>query len=410
MEIKAQNLFADDEIDLREVVRVLARHKWLILITTLSVTLIAFIINQFFITQIYNSSAVVAINRLDLLFSEAIISGGGSPNLFQLSCYDSAGIPKTKEISEFANATEVVANLPDLDSSVKLDMKVEGGDLIRLAVTTPDPGQAERLADEWSLAFISYLDHECILSPIQQLETALDASRGTLNSAEEKLSLAFSETQISDLEIQYELSKTMLINLLERKQNNQAKIAAAQILIERFADQNDSDVLSAHQSLSILELYLSEAGLAIVLEQLQEGYTTGQARADLTSLVELLQESNLEYARQIESAEDEVMSNRIQLDQAKNEVGRYAIERDFALKADLEFQARIQPQLTSLQNIVEQNEAVAVILTRPEKPEAPVQPDVFSNTALVGAVGMVAAMGGVIVFETWKPREEEGGE
>lgn len=389
MEIQNQNLYADDDIDLREVIRILVRHKWAILIISLLVALIAFIINQYFIPRMYNSKVAIAINRRGF------------------SGYEYPIISETNELVEGAYSVEVIDQLADLDSSVEYEVRLDAGDFIWLSVIAPDPNEAERLTNDWANAFIKDLENEFVFSPIQRFETALNFPRESLNEADKKLTLANSENNIRYLEIQFENSNTVLENLVARKQKNQAKIAAAQLLIDWFAEDDSGSTLSVHQNLNILGLYQFEVSGPIQPDLLPDGYTAGQARADLLSLVEILQESDLEYARQIESAEDDVTSNRIQLDQAKFEANRYTIERDSAHQTNIELQARIQPQLLSLKDIVEQKIAIAEIIARSEKPDTPVRPDVFTNTVLAGVVGMVAAMGVVIVFETWNLPEEE---
>ncbi len=171
---KANLNFSDDEIVFPDILGLIARYRWLIVITSSSAAIIAWIISALFIPQQYQSSATLAIVPVSPL---AISSNSADQILLD--------IPDASVLA--AQAQEADFNLPE-DGLFEREAKPLEEDRIIFDVIASDPDGAAQYADLWAqLAIELFVEEFGANRFISNYQELYGTSAFALTSVEELL-------------------------------------------------------------------------------------------------------------------------------------------------------------------------------------------------------------------------------
>lgn len=388
-------IFYDDEVDLREIILILLRYKWLILAATLLAAAVVYFVSAYFIPQQYQGVAVIAINR---------------PEFIGINSQISSTLPTTEELALVAQSDEITSEIAGATDETGIEMvaKADGQDRIRLVVTALDAERTVELADEWAQAFIRMIrDDYAVENTITQFDATLETARQAINDAEAELTAALSENKNAFLEIRLEQAKAAWVDQSARSRENQEIIETAQWLDSKLAAGNPEASLSLNQIVALLALQQRSAGRGVLLSAADifpTDYTIVQARADLAVLIKSALEQNLVVDEQINYLEDEIIAYRMQLDLAENEIATYALEQNLALVS----YNNLKTHFIEAQVYLHLDSPVAEITSRAVVPTAPISPNLLANSVLAGAGGLIISIVGAFFVEWWRNSSMNG--
>jgi len=375
--------FNDDEIDLREIGITLLRYKWFILATTFLVATVAYITSTFFSPKQYQSSALVAVTRPELvIFLPAM--------------------PEAAKLALMAQSNEIKSTIEGMDASVETGTSFDRDDLIRLIVTTSDAERSAELTNQWSQAFATFIDNEFGIEKIRsQFDATLGTARQVLDDAESKLKPALEERQNSTLVASLEKAKALWRNSLSRQHENQEIIEIAQSLDAQLVVVNPEASLSVNQAITLLRLHQRGIGGGVLLTVpglLPDGYTIAQARIDLAAHIQSHQEQNQNIEAQLENLEAEIIAYETQLDLMESEIAALTLERDLALES----YSKLQTRFIEAQVFLPPISPVAEVIEQAQVSSTPIGLNKLTNTVLAGAMGLLLSVFGVFLVEWWR--------
>ena len=153
MEEKNINQNEEIEIDLRRLIGALVNKAWLIGIVAVVCAVVVFAYTLFFVTPLYQSSAMFYVNNSSISLGEAslsISSGDISASRGLVKSY--IVIMNTREtlndVIDYAGVDRTYGQLKGMISAAAVD----NTEIFRVTVTSPDPKEAEQIAN--SIAYI----------------------------------------------------------------------------------------------------------------------------------------------------------------------------------------------------------------------------------------------------------------
>ena len=148
MDEKTLNKNEEIEIDLSRLIEALLDKVWLVGITAILCAVIAFVGTLFFVTPLYQSSAMFYVNNSSISLGEAsvsISSGDISASRGLVKSY--IVILNTREtlndVIDYAGVNRSFGQVKGMISA----QAVDNTEIFRVVVTSPDPQEAERIAD-----------------------------------------------------------------------------------------------------------------------------------------------------------------------------------------------------------------------------------------------------------------------
>lgn len=335
--------YSSYEIDLREFVREMLNQKWIIIGVTLGFMLTNWLLSGFLMPLVvsprYKSSAIVEISPPVLMVDNAL----------RTSLLETPSI----EILVAIATEEALSGLVEAaqeETPIKFDARQHNGDYIRLEVEAKEPVQTVDLANRWAEQYSSLLNNKYDLEIlISQLEEQTEKAQKNLLAAQSSLREARSEHQISLLEVELEQTKSLLSHNLTRLDEITALIEAAQELDAQLATQNQKNLLTFRQALTLTALNHRLAGDTLTgqcfftsPDYLLENYTVARARQDLDDLITDLQNRKSEIEEQINVLEEDILLLSNDLNTAENDLFFYQREQDLALEAYSNLRAELE--------------------------------------------------------------------
>lgn len=141
------------EIDLKRLAQAVVRKGWLVAVVAVLSAVIAFLGTFYFITPQYQSSAMFYVNNSSLSVGDASFSLSTGDITASKSLVDTyIVILKTREtLNDVIDYAGIDRNYSEVMGMIKAE-SVGGTQIFRIIVTSPDPVEAEKIAD--SIAYI----------------------------------------------------------------------------------------------------------------------------------------------------------------------------------------------------------------------------------------------------------------
>lgn len=133
-------------IDLFELLGVFVKRIWLPIITTVSGAILALIITLLFITPLYKSSALLYVNNSDFSLGSVSISTADLSAAKSLVSTYSVILKSRTVINEVKDLSGVEYTYDEMIDMVEAK-SVENTEVFSITVTSPDPKEAEMLAN-----------------------------------------------------------------------------------------------------------------------------------------------------------------------------------------------------------------------------------------------------------------------
>lgn len=151
------------EIDLQRLFTALLRRAWMIITATVIAGLLSLTITAFFITPLYESTAMFYVNNGSFSLGSASINMSSSDLSVSKSLVDSyIVILNTREtLTDVADYAEVDRSYSEMKNMI-VASAVNDTEVFKVTVTSPDPKEAEKIADA-----ISYILPKRIASIVE---------------------------------------------------------------------------------------------------------------------------------------------------------------------------------------------------------------------------------------------------
>jgi uncharacterized protein involved in exopolysaccharide biosynthesis len=299
---EASPIAAEGEISLLDLLIIVARHRRLILRTTIGMVLIGVLLclllpNKYTATtailppQGGSSAGSALLSQLGSLSSMASLAGGGSlglknPNDLQVALLRSRTVEDAMvnryHLMTLYHAKRESDARKKLESRVAIDNGAKDG-LIRISVTDSDPHRAADLANGYVEEYKNATAHLAVSEASQRrlfFEQQLSGAKDNLANAEEALKKTEQSTGLIQLDSQ---ARAVIASVAQLR----AQIAAKEVQIQgerSFATAENPDLRMAEDEL---------AGLKVQLEK------TGASSDEMLIPRGNLQQSSLEYVRKL---------------------------------------------------------------------------------------------------------------
>lgn len=387
-----EQAYWDDEIDLRQLVETLLRHKWVIVGLVVAATAVAGIYSYFILPPRYEAVMTVALPAAD----------GADGIGMSVAAYDA-----------FAGSNRVLSavlarsglDLTPRQLSDRLQRSVNANErLLTVTASAQTAGEAHRLTLMWRDAF----EAEVRAYVREQLDEALDAALRELERAREALSRAEAALVAFDRETPLGLLSARLARLeteLAAAETELQRLQNVTIPLESVRVQLLEDMLAAEPGLASTSAYVDgltrplahdPAGVAAPLHPAVE-LASARARLETNQqAAELLQ-------RRIEDLHERIAALNHEQTLLEKERRRLQDALDSAAArlrgasgrvAELEARAQQLEHLTQVRIVMD-----------PFMPESPVAPRKMLNMALAAFLGLFAGVGFSLFHEFWRRTE-----
>lgn len=422
----------EEEINLRELIEVLIRGKWIIALITVIAVLAAGIFSFFIIPPTYEATATLMVSDITPKIQQ--MEGNAFQELMDsLSRYPQMTLETyraqvknpliIKDIIETLKLDPEKYSITSLKESITIS-SIKDTNLIEIKVKNQDPELASQIANLLAQKFVNFVSDSTkkqIGKSAQFIKTQLDKEKQNLDEAAEELK-AFLAQPRGVNELQKEINsklgqltqfKTQLITLEVEEQETLASLEKAQTELE-----GQPRTLKTIKSISD-DPYLSQ-----LVQDKYDGKTS-----ELSGLKMESEEINPVYINLIQSitnyqinlsriaAQKKILTEKIKETQKELET----LQADLAEK-QVE-QDRLQHQLNLAQNtyntflqkyqetrITETariGEANIMVVAPAMVPEKPVAPRKMLNVAIATVLGVMVAVFTVFFMEFWKNTDIE---
>ena len=407
----------DDEIDLREIVRViLAKWRWIAAATIISAAVALGV--SLLLPKKYQASAYVALTKPDVVFR------------FDPRITTEVETPAGKGIPDLALSGDVLQAVLDSSAAKTLEPEKQFVDVLRervnvtlsdtvleLSVEDSNPKRAASLTNTWAEAVAQRLN--TIYAPTSR---AQDLFEGQAEEAQERWE-AVQQTLVDYQKVNPEriLNQQLLVQeqalatYLHADQSIGLVLQDASTLIMRLerrdvqAETDFQDDLTA-LLLTMQSLVSTSSSVHSIVApvtpldlQIQvQGTSLSNASVDdqvryIEALVDSLNTQRLALKDEAVKLQDLIYDLQGQLEQAGGERVRLEMERNIAQET---FQA-LARKAQELSLSAQDQETVARVASQAAVPTEKVSPRIILNTALVGVLGFIFSSIAIILFEWW---------
>ncbi len=236
----------EDEINLREYLQVLIKHRWLIVAGTVVAALAAFVVSFLFANPTYEATAgvLIAQTRSRITFDprfQTVESGGLGTNYYAAMNQQAHRWALVSLVKSGTIATQVAEQLkgkldPEKQNPAKLLEMVSGrlwetgagksgqnqgaSDIIQIKVKSSEPAEAAQIANAWAKAYEIYINELYSKGPESytsvQRQTVI--AQATYEQAEKELTDFAGESQIDDLQRRITDTQQRIDDLRKSKQ------------------------------------------------------------------------------------------------------------------------------------------------------------------------------------------------
>jgi len=407
-------VYYEDMIDLRQLVKTSLKYKWVIICVTVLATLAAFLTSKFLIPEHYETSAHIGIRRPT--FKADLEPGIENPSTLQN--YQDL-IQMTQSLPELAEADDIWLsvcqqmelpcrgednNRPDLEAALI------GTNQLKLTVTCKDPDQSAEFANLWAKEIINRWNelygNESI--NLEQIQQELENARQLWSETQQSLESYLPQSKISVVEVQLFHAKNKLSLYLQEIENNHSLIRDAESFDNRLTGLDQNGNLPVGDSLNLISLQMRTSGAVSEVqfqlpgeEILGSGYSAETARKSLKELILSLEDQNNLLEGDLPALEADITSLALELENENYKVQQLRHERDRAYDAFQVITGYLDETEINQSNQMKSAYNVAYAWV-------PVESSGLSTmiiTTLAGIVGLMIAIGGVLVHSWWT---EEG--
>ena len=376
----------EDEIDLRELAAVIVKQWKVIAAIVVLVGVAVTVVNTYFLTPIYQSSATVSFSNSptgDLSF-EAFQALASSPSV----------------MSQVIRDTRVDMSVPELTGRFSFQ-PANGTPLLTASVKVDDPQLAVRLVEAWIVAVQSET-HRFMQGRLADRKALAEANylaqREALLIAEDTLAQFDREHPIGVLELELQRDIAQLVADEQRLENLRdaaipADEAAVQVLMELLAAEEmflDGGLLAETQRTGELQFAAVNPAYVEIRQRLTALESTLAANR---RRVEALEES-LPHLRQRVNETNLMLTNL--------KIQRERLQRDVEEARKLFEAARTErDQVLALERQLPQMARIDVV-AEPVFSDRPVAPSKMLNLALGIMLALMISVFGVLVAEWWR--------
>jgi uncharacterized protein involved in exopolysaccharide biosynthesis len=305
------------------------------------------------------------------------------------------------------------ASQPESAANLKTMFVAEtGGDpnLIKLTVRSRDPQEAARLAGLWAEQLADYLnqtyggnDAPVFEKQAAEARTALEQADLALATLRQKYGLGFSDdNKTLDLGIARRLqARTDLLTEYETQADQTARLLQEARTLAARADSTTSPAIVAGLLADMLQLGLTDKGSSLPV---QINLGSLDARASLSALITALEAKQDSAGGAIARLQTEVGGLQSELADRQRELDQLLRDRQVAQNTYLTLSNKFQEASIQAQS---KTGDVAQVGSRASVPSEPVSPRRLFNTAVAGALGLMAGVLGAFFVEYWQQEAPE---
>lgn len=407
--------YYEDIIDLRELIRTLWNYKWTIIAATLLAAVAAFLTDNFILPPQYEASAHVGIRRptfqADL---EPSIENPSSIENYQQLRNLTDSLPELAESDDVWQSVCQEMGLKCVgEDDEKPDLKATlvGTNQLKLTVTCEDPQQSAEFANVWAGEVIRrwnmlYGSESINLSKIEE-EVA--EARQRWEQTQNNLEAYLPQSKVNVVQVQLEQAEQNLNRYMDEMEGNERLIRDARSLDNRLQGLAPSAQLPVGEALSLIALQQRTTG-GISGTQFQlpgaeilgQDFTVADGRKGIAGLITALEDQNASLADALPTLEEEIASLAVELESEQHKISQLEQERDrarqeYSSMAGYFDEARINKE----------NQGPASYSIAPARvPQRESGQSTIMIVALAGIVGVMIALGSVLIYSWWTTGEE----
>jgi uncharacterized protein involved in exopolysaccharide biosynthesis len=400
----------DQEIDLREYIVVLLKHKFWIVGLAIGAAVVAFVVSLL-LPPVYEATALVAITKpkYEMQFDPRFELVGG--NL----------LPPYRAYPLLAVGDELLSTLiADLGEELSpgersveqlrdLLVAKNGADpsIVQLSVRDGDPQRAAKIANQWAVRFVQtandlYAPSKAELAFYEQQQAGADAD---LARAEQDLVAFQAKNEAAILTVQLDNKHAALEEYLTVARSVEFIVQDAQVLRERLRSQDGGTAASLSDELTSLLLQVDALNRAELPVQLQISIqqdlgdkTVGDQVAFLESLIGVLEGKQSVLEREARALEPDILDlqerlQRVQVTEKRLETVQELARDTFVALSRKVTEARIAAQ---------DNTGEARLASLATPPAEPISPRELLNVAVAGALGLIIGVLLAFAVEYWR--------
>ena len=406
-------IYAEDEIDLRELILTLWNAKLLIIGVSFLAAAAAFVLSAFVLSRRYEATAYVSIRDPIIQFA-----AGGGVSIDPV-------VPDIKAAAKLAESDgllqsvifdpSIAALWEDETPSLKgmVEVEVAGDNQLQLQITDTDPRRAALLANAWAARLVDSINRTYGVEAVaQSLDSQVEHARREYEQAQAAWEEALSQSEVSALSARLGNARNDLNCALNVESALDRVLDDLQMLEWRLDDLADESGVPFGDALALNTLQqraltsrvcLTGSAQELIVQVGSDSLdlTSEEARRNIAQIRETL-ESQREIATSRKAQlEAEIPQLESALEDARAQVDRLAMAKEQA--------KRLYDSLTEQQGrasaVLMQSATVAAVSAEAVAPEKPSSPKVLMNTALAGFVGMFAAIGWAFAAAWWRGSE-----
>lgn len=405
----SQTVYYEDEIDVREILNNLLRYKWWIIGTAVALGVIAVLVAKFLMSKAYTATSYLVITKPALTAD------------LDSSIQSSLTIPDARSLADLTKADDLVLSVyeevgpanPDSEPvplnsfRSQLNPTLVGTNQLKLEATDLDPERAALIANVWAektaarLNLLFGSDVDSLLT----LEEQTNQARENWDRSQRALIDYLPISQADALQVNLSEAREALKAIIGEIETINLLLSNLNAFQYRLDNQNANDVLALEEVLSLISLQQQAVGqleglqLQVSSPDIQaDGYTVAQARANLETLIESLQEQQEELISNKQTKEAEIAELGTQHEEAKYKIDQLTVQRDLDLKA---YEA-LSTHMEELQITLSQNDKAVKIAGQALPPTNPSGPRALFVGAAAGMIGFVLAAFLVLFFSWWR--------
>jgi len=408
-----QEIYYDDEIDLREIVQTLLKGWKVILTLSLLAAFSAFAISKWVLPEQFQATAYVSIIEPMLQFSkESEIS-------------INAGLPDINSVTELATHQALlnkVTTVPkiavrwdaELDSiNGMVEVASVGKDQLRLVINDTDSERAAILANIWAEEVAKQINLLYGVDAIAQtLEAQVLHAREDYAQAQSALEEEYAQSRLDSIQAQLEHTKGDLSCLLSRSSAATRILEDLQILEESLQMQTPGSTLSLGDALSLTTLQQRASASQICASgtqspQLQIANETliGIPLSDALETISQMREA-LQTQEPLLKAEQARLENETPTLQRDLAQAIYQLDqRTHAHDQSEELYMALAQQQSRIRTILITSGKIATVSAPAVTPDEKSSPKTMMNTALGIAMGLMLGVLWVFAAEWWRNKE-----
>ena len=415
-----------DEIDLRELIEVLLRGKWIILGITICAVLVAGMVSFFVLTPSYQASTVLLVKTPQI--------SPATPNESLGGLLDVISRPPAMSIETYRNQVTnpvILANViqklnldPDkytvkgLQASIETKI-LDKTDLLQISVTGSDPAVLKQIADAIAVEFVRFIDQtgsQRIGKSLRFVEEQIVIEEAKLAEAVQEQKEFLAQPQgVPELQKEVNSQLTILTDFREEMIKNKVEIGSTRQYLAEARRQLVETPLTLKTQKSII----TDPALLMIVQE-----TTGTGIEDLVTLKMVDEKLNplyLKLTNEIATAQLRLVQLQSRQDILQRQVtlvGNQLEKRQVELAGKQIENAKLSAKVALLRNnyhsfvnkheesriakSLKMGETNIILLAPACEPVVPVGPRKMLNVAIAGVLGIMASVFFVFFLEFWR--------